>query len=821
LKKLIEQKAEAITGVNVSVSMGRLKSIQVFALGEVNVPGIHTVGALASITNVLYASGGPTELGSLRNIQVKRRGNIIAELDLYDMLLEGNTAGDIRLMSGDAVFVPQVGPLVSVVGNVKREAKYEMKDEMSLRKALQYAGGLSPSAYNQRIQIERFFENRFQIALDISYHELRSEDYIPLEDGDLIRVFSVLSDVENIVKLYGNVKRDGQYAYEPGMRIKDIIPDIESLKKDTYYEYALIKRYRYDNMKSELIPFHPGRLLLENDPAENLELQPKDEIYIFKKELFKEKDYAVVKGMVREPGKYEIDDMRVRDLILHAGDLKPDAYMGKAELIRTDENRRKHTLFFNVKKAMEGAPNHNIKIQNEDIVIIHTIWEDQWEKSVSIEGEIKEPGEYTLTEKMGVKELIFKAGGLTRDAYMEMGHLYRTNWQTKEKTLLKFNLDRAMSGDPRHNLELEDLDKVYINNIWDYKKEYTVTITGSVHRSGDYPYAENMTIRDLIMIAGNIQDSSYMKEGELVRHTLIDGVDVQTNIYPFNVSKALIGDPEHNLKLYPMDHVIVKRIVDIWTEKRSANIWGEVRFPGLYQIQKNEKLSSLIERAGGFTDYSYLRGAVFTRESAKEIQRKRLEELMRRLEIEINRQATQEAEATVDPEDIAAQRQFVESQKALLDKLRSIEATGRVVIDLAPLDVFKGKNSDIVLEDGDELFIPEKPNTVSVLGAVYNPTSLFFDPDNQKVSYYLELTGGPTTSAETDLIHIVRANGTVISRASHSSWWSDFGDTKLYPGDAVLVPESVARKNIMRDVKDITQILYQIAVAAGVTIALF
>jgi protein involved in polysaccharide export with SLBB domain len=194
---------------------------------------------------------------------------------------------------------------------------------------------------------------------------------------------------------------------------------------------------------------------------------------------------------------------------------------------------------------------------------------------------------------------------------------------------------------------------------------------------------------------------------------------------------------------------------------------------------------------------------------------------MRRLEIEINRQATQEAEATLDPQDIAAQKQFVESQKALLAKLRSIEATGRVVIDLAPLEVFKDKNSDIVLEDGDELFIPEKPNTVSVLGAVYNPTSLFFDPDNQTVSYYLELTGGPTTSANTDLIHIVRANGTVISRASHSSWWNDFEDTKLYPGDAVLVPESVARKNIMRDVKDITQILYQIAVAAGVTIALF
>ena len=152
LKELITRKAEAMTGVSVNISMGKLRTIQVFLLGEVKSPGVYTVSSLATMTNALLASGGPTHLGSLRQVQLKRRGRMVTTVDFYDFLLRGDTSADARLMPGDVIFVPQVGPMVAVAGNVRRQAIYELKEDQTLQRALKLAGGLAPQAYNQRIQ---------------------------------------------------------------------------------------------------------------------------------------------------------------------------------------------------------------------------------------------------------------------------------------------------------------------------------------------------------------------------------------------------------------------------------------------------------------------------------------------------------------------------------------------------------------------------------------------------------------------------------------------------------------------------------------------
>ncbi len=673
LKELIKQKAESITGVSVNVSMGRLRTIQIFVLGEVKHPGVYTVSSLATMINAILSSGGPTALSSLRKIQLKRRNKVVTTIDLYDFLIQGDTSSDARLMPGDVIFIPQAGPMISVSGNVKRPAIYELIDKGTLQGAISLAGGLAPKGFKQRIQIERAFENQFQIVLDISNKKLKLGKPIYLQDGDLIQVFSILPSTMNAVYLYGNVKRPGQYEHKPGVRILDFIPDLDSLEKDTCFDYALIKRYHMEKMKTELIPFDLGEVLFQKDESQNIALKTLDEIYIFNKFLFEDGEYAVVNGQVRNPGRYLIDDMRIKDLI-------------------------------------------------------------------------------------------FKAGRLDRDAYMDLGHLYRTNPRTKEVTIHTFNLEKTMAGDDQHNLRVQDLDQLVIHNIREYVPEEWVSIIGMVKNSGEYRYATDLTIRDLILVAGNIKDAAYMDKAELTRFEIVYGKKVETSILEFNLRLALQNDPLHNLKLKPMDVVTVKTIPD-WREKsKTVSITGEVYFPGIYQIRKNEKLSSLIKRAGGYNKHVYLLGAFFTRESAKKIQQKRIEDMMKRMEIDLSRTSSQEAQTSLSPEDLAVQKQYTSHQMFLLSKLQQTEASGRIIIRLQPLDSLKKSNYDFVLEDGDALHIPKKPETVNVVGAVYNPTSLIYNKNKAKLKYYLGKTGGPTENADYRHMYIIRLDGAVITK---------------------------------------------------------
>jgi len=740
LKELIKSKAEAITGVNVNVTMGKLRTIQVFVLGEVKSPGAFTVSSLSTISNTLFASGGPNHLGSLRQVQLKRGGRTIAVLDFYDLLLRGDTSGDVRVMPGDVIFVPQVGPLVSVFGNVKRPAIYELKHDRTLQTALNLAGGLKPDALNQRIQVERAFENRTRIVLDIPFAEYEKQGQaMVLKDGDAILVFPILERRANAVYLYGNVQRPGQYAYEEGMRLLDLIANEKVLREDTYLSYALIKRYRASEMKAELIPFDLGRLLFTRDPAENFPLQPLDEVTIFNQALFQEMPMATIRGQVRFPGSYQID-------------------------------------------------------------------------------------------KMKIKDLIYKAGGLTQYAYLPLGHLYRKDPKSGTVSLVFFNVHNALKETSEDNLILQDSDEVVIHNIDEYVHTNMVSIRGRVNKPGDYPYAPHMTMKDLILIAGNVTESAYLDKAEIFRYQIFPGEKVRTEVITFNVRKSLAGDPNGDLMLRPYDQVFIREIPD-WLKRRTVTLRGEVRFAGDYEIRPSETLSSVLYRAGGFTSEAYVRGAVFTRQSAREVQQQRLNELRERLQEEVFRASSKEVQAALSKEDVEIQKHFLAAQEGLLKRLERVQASGRVVIRLQPLPVLSGSEDDLVLEDGDTLTVPSTPNIVSVVGQVYNPTAIVYDEKHPELKYYLTKTGGPTANAEENEMYVVRADGTVVSKGQPFLNWNDdsgrwevggsFYSTRLYPGDTVLVPERIMVPSLMRDIKDISQILFQIAVTAGVVAILF
>ena len=300
----------------------------------------------------------------------------------------------------------------------------------------------------------------------------------------------------------------------------------------------------------------------------------------------------------------------------------------------------------------------------------------------------------------------------------------------------------------------------------------------------------------------------------------MDGKQVQTSLLTFDVRQALAGDPAHNIKLQPWDRIHIKQIPD-WGENETITVSGEVFFPGTYSIRKDERLSSLIERAGGFTEDSYFRGAVFTRESVRIEQQKHLDDIIDRLSREVSQTATSQLAGAMNQEDVEEQKVIMGAQQSLISRLKEVKAKGRVVIKLAPGPEFSQSNYNLALEADDRLYIPPKPDTVSVAGEVYNPTNLVFDQEKPQANLYLALTGGPTKYANEKGMYILRADGTVFSRSGSGQsnvWLSSFEETPLYPGDTLVVPPKLIHTRFKTELKDITSIIFELAVSAGIII---
>ncbi len=644
--------ARKFTDFRMSVAMDRLRTIQVFVVGEVVRPGTYTVSSLSTVIHALFAAGGPSKDGTLRKIRLSRSGQEPVTLDLYDLLQGGDRSRDIRLQDGDTVFVPVIGPVVGVAGNVKRPAIYETTGSTTLAQTLDMAGGVTFSGWLQRVQVERVHNHERRIVVDFDMSRSSGESQTPspetmvLQDGDIVKVLAVPAREERMVSLEGHVVRTGKCQWKPGMRISDVLTSYDVFLPQPNTSYAQIERQVPPDLHPLVIPFNPGKLLA-GDKSQDLELHQYDTIRIFR-------------------------------------------------------------------------------------------WDKRISENVFVSGMVYDPNTYRLVPEMKVSDLINAAGGLQKNAYLRTAEITR-----------------------RH-----------------ISQEGMVT----------------------------------------------EKIDV-------NLEKAMAGDAEQNIPLRDYDHVVVRPIPDLLFDV-NATILGEVRFPGEYPIRKGETLSSLIERAGGYTDQAYLNGAVFTRESAKLIQRRRLDDLIRRIEQSMFSSAQEQMSTSLDPDTAKSEQAALETKKALLAKLQAAEITGRVVVKLSGEKQFKGSPYDIELEDGDVLTIPQTPGVVHVVGEVFNPTSLLYENDGT-VSYYLNRVGGMTKEADKKQVSVIKADGTVISMtqgnrgkllfwdSQRNAWFAGgFMSHRMEPGDTVVVPRKIDQYLNLRLTKDITQIIFQIAVAAGVVFAM-
>jgi polysaccharide biosynthesis/export protein len=558
---LQDQLARKQTDFKMAITMGRLRTIKVFVVGEARTPGSYTVSSLSTVINALFAAGGPSKNGSLRDIRLSRSNQQPRQIDLYKFLLGGDKNDDIRLQDGDTIFIPIIGPVVGVAGNVKRPAIYEMAKPMTLREVLDLGGGVNYAGWLRQVQISRVENHQRRIVVDFN---------------------------------------------------------------------------------------------------------------------------------VAEPG--SVANQSAADTIIQDGDV---------------------VKVFGVSPLEQGK------------------------RSASISGEVYRPGEYRLIPGMRLSELLDAAGG------------------------------------PRKN--------------------------------------------------------AYLKDAELTRRH-VSQTGMETEKIDVDLEKALTKDPAQDVVLQDYDHVIVRLIPQLEFD-RIAMIAGEVRFPGAYPINKGETLSSLIERAGGFTDKAYLRGAIFTRESAKVIQKQRMDELVNRIEESVLASAGKEISGAIDAETAQIQAEGLQTKKELLAKLRTAKIDGRVVVKFLALDKFRGSRYDVEMEKGDRLFVPQTPGVINVVGEVFNPVSLLYEKD-KTVAYYLQRVGGPTDEADKKQIAVIKADGSVVSisqKDADSVYWDSeshqwnfggFMGIRLNPGDTILVPKKLDKFMMLKNTKDIMQILFQAALATGVVLAL-
>lgn len=543
------------TNFQMNVSMGPLRSMRVYVVGNAAKPGAYTISSLSTLVNSLFEAGGPNKTGSMRDIQVKRNTHTVVRFDMYDFLLKGNKTKDVRLMPEDVIFIPPVGPLAGIAGNVKNPAIYELKGETRLLDLIGMAGGLSGMAFRGRVQVQRTQNSEFRTVFegDLIDVEKNAEKNFLIKDGDLIKVFSV-ADLKNTVTITGAVQNAGDYGVESGVT-------------------------------------------------------------------------------------------RVRDIISMSGGLQYYA-SSQMEITRV--------------KVTQSGP------QTERFVI---------------------------------------------DAF------------------------KAMEGDQANNVLLEMNDYLFVRTV-----------------------------------------------------------------------------PE-------------------WQLYRTVIVGGEVKYPGMYTITRGERLSSVLERAGGYTNFAHLRGAVFTRERVRQLQQKSLEELAERLERELIAESAGRTGAAVSVEEVEAKKLEMEQRKQFIESLKKVKATGRMTIWLAHLRLLKGSEYDIELEEGDTLYIPAENKVINVVGAVMSNGSFIY---NEKWDYedYVQMAGGYSRHADEDNVFVMKVDGSARKLSRGFLNWSPlkkrwevagFNESRgvLEAGDSIVVPDRLERTAWLRNLKDITQILANAGVAAATIAVLY
>lgn len=554
-----------ILGVDVSVTMAEYRSVRVFVLGEVNRPGSYVLSGLSTMTHALFMSEGIQTTGSLRGVQLKRRGETVATLDLYDLLLRGDTSADARLESGDAVFVPPIGDAIALSGGVRRPAIYEMPASATLEDLVATAGGFVAKANQGEIRIERVESGTGVTAVNIDFGVDREH---VLQDGDFVTVPLNRDRIQEAVSLQGHVHHPGIYAWAPEMRLTDLLPSAEHLQPNADSRYVLIRREVEPNIRIAVLSADLEQAWAAPQGADNVALQDRDTVQVVEhrtdkrhvvSELIEELEaqsrsseeipVVAVEGAVRDPGPYPLEDgMRVSDLLRAGGGLSESADGTFAELSRRFINEVGHQDLVNIRvdlpEVLRGEAESDLVLNPRDQVIVRTVPRWSEAETVEVRGEVEYPGLYAITRGETLSELLLRCGGLTDDAFVNGAIFLREELRMQEAEQLEYLASRIERD-------------VLSNSVADGISEAEVA-TG-----------------ELLV--------EQLRSSEALGRLVID------------LESIIEGDSEEDIVLRAGDELLIPPVSQV------VSVFGEVQRPSSHLHQSLLTRDDYIERSGGLT----------------------------------------------------------------------------------------------------------------------------------------------------------------------------------------------------------------------------
>jgi len=530
----------------VNINLGNIRSIKVILVGEVQMPGTYTLPSLATAFNALYASGGPSENGSMRNIKIIRNNRVVTTIDVYDFIMNGISKGNIRLQDQDIIKVSPYETRVELKGQVKREGFYEVKKNENLKSVFEYSGGFSDYAYKARVKVIRNDSKQKSVA------DIPEELYSMFEpkSGDLYLIDSILDRFENRVRISGAVFRPGIYAREEGLTVSSLIKKADGVKEDAFMTRGLIYRLKEDNSQ-EVISFNISEIL--SSPSKDIVLKREDHIQIGSIKDLQERYNLVINGDVLYPGVYDYaDNMKIEDLILAAGGFKESASIKRIEVSRRkdDANRldpsAEMAIIGNyiIEKDLKSSPSTaSFDLKPFDIITVFSSPGYVAQKSINLEGEVMFPGVYVISKNNErISDLIKRSGGLTSNSFAEGAMLIRTKRSSIAQEIISKNKVRAL-------------------------RKQSKDTSSSVDNLAD----------------------------EVSQTNEIVGIDLN----------KILKNPGSKYDLFLMENDVIR----IPEKRQTVSVSGEVLYPVRIRYEKSRGFKSYVSGAGGFSSKSLKRAS--------------------------------------------------------------------------------------------------------------------------------------------------------------------------------------------------------------------
>ncbi|EGR0621379.1 SLBB domain-containing protein [Vibrio parahaemolyticus] len=651
---LTQRVKEQMIGVRSDISLGELRTMQVFVMGDAYKPGAYTVSALTTISQAIYYSGGFGESGALRDIQLKRDGKIIRKLDMYDLLLKGDASNDVRLLPDDVVLIGSVNDTVSIEGEINRPAIYEVKAGETYQQLIQMAGGFTANAHVEQLEIKRYASHGAREALTLDFNKTQDRQS-KVKNGDAIKILKKSEELTRYVQIEGDVRHPGYVEWRNGLRVADLFKSVDSAFNSTAdVNYAVVVREINPQRDIEVFQLSLANAILSPGSRDNLQLQSRDRILVFNR--FNNEDLdtlatqeAVSKAKTLEQAQEQAElEQQKEQEVMSTSVAVSHSENGMLNNQNATEQAKPAKIIFRGKEITE-EDFEKLKQNTRRTLLAPVLLQLQQQSRLGLApqiaevfGEVKHPGRYPITQRMTVSTLIEAAGGLTYNAFTINAELARTAINSADERAYidveRIDLRKAIQGSASDDAIIVGRDRLNILEKPNVKLQSTVTLQGEVRFPGTYTVRQGETLNELLERAGGLTEFAHPQGAIFTREALRLQEQKLLNQYAADMRKetakktfradsnigSVISDPEKTLAFVEeasrskaLGRMVVQlnrilkgeRSADFMLEdgdflfvptfRNTVSIMGEVQVPITYLLDNKLDVDDYLNKAGG------------------------------------------------------------------------------------------------------------------------------------------------------------------------------------------------------------------------------